>query len=94
MLGHSIGSSNTLQLKNPWLECTQALFEPTRVARNGLGNLERNRGEHGKRPANCSLADVEVEIVRSLSKLMRRDARAGAETHGAQPEQRAQVGLA
>jgi len=33
MLGHGIGSANTLQLRNPWLECTQALFEPTPIAR-------------------------------------------------------------
>jgi hypothetical protein len=33
MLGHGIGSDNTLQLRNRWLECTQALFEPTMLTR-------------------------------------------------------------
>jgi hypothetical protein len=33
MLGHSIGSGNTVQLSKPWLECAQALFEPTLVTR-------------------------------------------------------------
>lgn len=33
MLGHSTGSANTLQITRPWLECPQALFEPTLSAR-------------------------------------------------------------
>ena len=33
MLGHGIGSANAYQLRSPWLECPQALFEPTLVAR-------------------------------------------------------------
>ncbi|MGH2895362.1 MAG: hypothetical protein ACRDPM_19145, partial [Solirubrobacteraceae bacterium] len=33
MLGHSIGSDNTYQLRRPWLACTQALFEPTLITR-------------------------------------------------------------
>jgi hypothetical protein len=33
MLGHGIGSDNTLSLKRPWLECTQRLFEPTLITR-------------------------------------------------------------
>jgi hypothetical protein len=35
MLGHGIGSDNTLQLRRPWLERTQRLFEPTLIARLG-----------------------------------------------------------
>jgi hypothetical protein len=33
MLGHGIGSANAHQLRSPWLECQQALFEPTLIAR-------------------------------------------------------------
>jgi hypothetical protein len=33
MLGHGIGSANTYQLARPWLDCPQALFEPTLVTR-------------------------------------------------------------
>jgi hypothetical protein len=33
MLGRSTGSGNTYQLTRPWLECPQALFEPTLIAR-------------------------------------------------------------
>ena len=33
MLGHGIGSANTYQLRSAWLECPQALFEPTLIAR-------------------------------------------------------------
>jgi hypothetical protein len=33
MSGQSIGSANTYRLTRPWLECTQALFEPTLITR-------------------------------------------------------------
>jgi hypothetical protein len=33
MLGHGIGSDNTLQIRNPWLECTDRLLQPTLIAR-------------------------------------------------------------
>ncbi len=33
MLGHGIGSDNTLQLARPLLACPQALFEPTIITR-------------------------------------------------------------
>ena len=33
MLGHGVGSANTYQLTRPWLDCPQALFEPTLIAR-------------------------------------------------------------
>jgi hypothetical protein len=33
MLGHGIGSANTYPLARPWLECSQALFEPTLITR-------------------------------------------------------------
>ncbi|HEY6523212.1 MAG TPA: hypothetical protein VIY10_05535 [Solirubrobacteraceae bacterium] len=33
MLGHGTGSANTYQLARPWLQCPQALFEPTLVTR-------------------------------------------------------------
>jgi hypothetical protein len=33
MLGHGIGSDNTVGLTNPWLNCTQALFEPRWLTR-------------------------------------------------------------
>jgi hypothetical protein len=33
MLGHGGGSANTYQLTGPWLECPQALFEPTLITR-------------------------------------------------------------
>jgi hypothetical protein len=33
MLGHGVGSANTYSLARPWLDCTQALFEPTPLTR-------------------------------------------------------------
>jgi hypothetical protein len=33
MLGDGIGSGNAYQLRSPWLDCTQALFEPTLMSR-------------------------------------------------------------
>lgn len=33
MLGHGIGSDNTLQVTRPWLACPQALFAPTLLTR-------------------------------------------------------------
>jgi hypothetical protein len=33
MIGHSVGSDNTLQLRRSWLGCPQALFEPTLITR-------------------------------------------------------------
>jgi hypothetical protein len=33
MLGHSIGSANTYRLTRAWLDCPQALFEPTLITR-------------------------------------------------------------
>ena len=33
MLGHGSGFANAYQLRNPWLDCTQALFEPTLISR-------------------------------------------------------------
>jgi hypothetical protein len=72
MLGHSIGSSNTLQLKNPWLECTQALFEPTRVARllargRRLG-LDRALAEGADPTASPLLAARAAQLVQPANR--------------------------
>jgi hypothetical protein len=33
MLGHGVGGANTYSLARPWLDCTQALFEPRLLTR-------------------------------------------------------------
>lgn len=67
MLSHGIGSGNTLQLRNPWLECTQALFEPrlfTRVLARGrrLG-LDRALAEGADPTSSPLLAARAAQLV-------------------------------
>ncbi|HEX3974691.1 MAG TPA: hypothetical protein VHW96_00420 [Solirubrobacteraceae bacterium] len=72
MLGHSIGSGNTLQLKRPWLECPQALFEPTLItrlrARGRRLELDRALAEGADPSSSPLLAARAGQLVRSSSR--------------------------
>jgi hypothetical protein len=72
MLGHSVGSGNTLQLKRPWLECTQALFEPTVITRlrARASRLELDRALAGGADPSSSpvLAARAGQLVRRSSR--------------------------
>jgi hypothetical protein len=68
MLGHGIGSDNTLGLTRPWLNCTQALFEPrwlTRVlARGRRLALDRALAEGADPTGSPLLAARAAQLVR------------------------------
>ncbi len=72
MLGHSIGSGNTLQLKNPWLQCSQALFEPTLItrlrARTSRLGLDRALAEGADPSSSPLLAARASQLVRRSSR--------------------------
>lgn len=72
MLGHGIASDNTLQLRNPWLQCTQALFEPTRInrvlARARRLGLNRALAEGADPTASPLLAARAAQLVRPANR--------------------------
>lgn len=73
MLGHGIGSDNTLQLRNPWLSCTQRLFEPrltTRLlARGRRFGLDRALAEGADPTSSPLLAARAAQLVRPDNRL-------------------------
>jgi hypothetical protein len=72
MLGHGIGSSNTLQLARPWLECPQALFEPTLItrlrARAGRLGLDRALAEGADPSDSPLLAARAAQLVQGANR--------------------------
>jgi hypothetical protein len=72
MLGHGIASDNTAQLGNPWLHCTEALFEPrwlTRmVARARRLGLDRALAGGADPAASPLLAARAAQLVRPANR--------------------------
>lgn len=73
MLGHGIGSDNTLPLRNPWLQCTQRLFEPrllTRlVARGRRFGLDRELAEGADPTSSPLLAARAAQLVSPANRM-------------------------
>jgi len=73
MLGHSVGSGNTWQLTNPWLECTPRLLEPgliTRLlARGRRFGLDRALAEGADPTSSPLLAARAAQLVRPANRL-------------------------
>ena len=73
MLGHSIGSGNTMELRNPWLACTQRLLQPRLVtrllARGRRFGLDRALAEGADPTSSPLLAARAAQLVRPANRM-------------------------